>query len=188
MSTRKSNRVRAVQISLTSAQEVAAKLCKDLEDSLPMVELARQANKLADAVIEPVISASTCKQGCSHCCQQSVIMIDQADAVVLASATGREMSIPDPNDKRNYRGVPCVFLDTTTNSCTVYEHRPMTCRISLSADVPYKCKTEEHRQMVIIESVYSQMVQLIGPKHLRAYDLSRGSVPSADIRQFFKPD
>ncbi len=171
----------------SAARDAVADLCQGLARLAPMTELAELASVVADVLVEPVKSVSTCKRGCSHCCMQSSIMIDEADAKLLAQVTGRQMDVPDYEKSVSFRGVPCVFLDTSSNNCSVYEHRPMICRISTSIDDPIKCKTEEFRQMLSTDGMFTQIVRIVGPENKVAYFASRGDLPPADIRQFFKP-
>lgn len=172
---------------LPAVDRAVAELRQGLDRSAPMAELADLANSVADALVEPVKVGSTCKRGCSHCCRQSKIMIDEADAVLLSKMSGLAMDTPDYTATTNFEGVACVFLDTDTDSCSIYKHRPMTCRLSVSIDDPMKCKTEEYRQMVDLRHANHEIIRLVGPRHLKAHDVARGNLKPADIRQFFKP-
>lgn len=171
----------------SAVEESAAKLRNGLLISLPLTELAKLSNATADLMVEPIKEQSTCSQGCSHCCKQTAIMIDEVDALLLSQVTGRQMEKPDYRSIQNFKGIPCVFLDTTSNSCSVYEHRPLTCRISTSVDDPKKCETEEFRQMVELNSALTEILLLIGMDIKRTYEASRGNSPKADIRQYFRP-
>ncbi len=88
---------------------------------------------------------------CGHCCREMVVPVTDADVRRLARATGRdpdsfvrlygtvhcdfdpeEPSIADLAAGRRFLGLRkvdgrCVFLDPE-NRCTVYPHRPRTCR------------------------------------------------------------
>jgi Fe-S-cluster containining protein len=169
------------------AIQAAGVLRHDLEKKQPIFRLATSTNALADVILSRVGSKSTCSKGCSHCCQQSTILIDDADAELLSIVSGRSINLIENQKKQNWRGVNCVFLDTNSNSCTVYESRPMACRASLSLDDPMKCRTEELRDMVMIDSVYLELIGLVGERHFEAYKLSRGKT-SRDIREYFTPN
>lgn len=114
-------------------------------------------------------------------------MIEEIDAIVLSYISGRKMDVPEINKTEDFKGVACVFLDSETNSCSVYDYRPMACRISTSFDDPKKCDTEELRDMVSLNYILAQILMLIGPDILPLYETSRGRIPPADIRKFFKP-
>lgn len=89
--------------------------------------------------------------GCGHCCRELVVPVTDADVRRLARATGRapgsfvrlygtvhcefdedDPTIADLAAGRRFLGLRkaegrCVFLDRD-NRCTVYPHRPRTCR------------------------------------------------------------
>lgn len=125
----------------------------------------------------------TCRQSCGHCCRQSSIMIEEADALLLAGVTGRSINYA-PVDASAWAGKACVFLDANDN-CSVYEHRPMTCRMSLSVDDPDLCRTEAERKMIVLKPLYELLTLGIQGKNMQRYIASRGS--EADIRAFFPP-
>lgn len=97
------------------------------------------------------------------------------------------MDALDFGESLKLKGVPCVFLDETTNFCTVYEYRPMTCRVSISVDDPKKCETEEFRNMFEAKNILMDVVRLVGLEHAGAYNKARSKSGPADIRQFFRP-
>jgi Fe-S-cluster containining protein len=90
--------------------------------------------------------------GCGNCCRDTVVCITDSDIKRIVEGTGRSplefvrfhthdeisMSTSDPlwvnfNDTKAVMGLRsshdrCVFLDNETNLCTIYEHRPVTCR------------------------------------------------------------
>lgn len=171
-----------------AVEKAATALRNGLRGSLPIIEIARLSNVTADLMVAPIKSQSTCSKGCAHCCKQTSIMIDEVDAKLLSQVTGRNIDTPDFSRPHNFKGVACAFLDTSTNSCSVYEHRPMACRISTSVDDPKKCETEELRQMVVLENALQELYLLVGMDLEKKYEASRGDSPPADIRQFFKPD
>jgi uncharacterized protein len=89
---------------------------------------------------------------CGNCCRDTVVCITDADVRRIVDGTGRSpvefvrfythdeisMSANDSlwvkfNDQKAVMGLRsiqdrCVFLDNETNLCTIYEHRPVTCR------------------------------------------------------------
>lgn len=90
--------------------------------------------------------------GCGNCCRDTVVCITDADVRRIVDGTGRSpldfvrfythdeisMSTSDPLwiKLAGYKAVMglrstrdrCWFLDHETNLCTIYEHRPVTCR------------------------------------------------------------
>ena len=89
---------------------------------------------------------------CGNCCRDTVVCITDADIQRIIDGTGKSplkfvrfythdevsMSTNDPlwvkfNDHKAVMALRsivdrCVFLDDDTNLCTIYEHRPVTCR------------------------------------------------------------
>src|SRR5262245_38713278 len=90
--------------------------------------------------------------GCGNCCRDTVVCITDGDIKRIVDETGKSplefvrfytqkeisMSTSDPlwvkfNDQKAVMALRsiedrCVFLDDKTNFCTIYEHRPVTCR------------------------------------------------------------
>ena len=90
--------------------------------------------------------------GCGNCCRDTVVCITDADVRRIVEGTGKSplefvrffthdeisMSTHDPlwvhfkgeKTVMALRSIHdrCVFLDNQTNLCTIYEHRPVTCR------------------------------------------------------------
>jgi uncharacterized protein len=90
--------------------------------------------------------------GCGNCCRDTVVCITDGDVQRIVEGTGRSplefvrfythdeisMSTNDPlwvkfGDHKAVMGLRwtrdhCIFLDNETNLCTIYEHRPVTCR------------------------------------------------------------
>jgi Fe-S-cluster containining protein len=100
--------------------------------------------------------------GCGNCCRDTVVCITDADVRRIVDGTGKSpmefvrffshneisMSTNDPlwvkfGDNKAVMGLRsthdrCVFLDDKTNLCTIYEHRPVTCR-----DHPFNVTTSD---------------------------------------------
>jgi Fe-S-cluster containining protein len=90
--------------------------------------------------------------GCGNCCRNTIVCLTDADIRRIIEGTGKSplefvrfynhdhiaMSEDDPlwvklGKKKLVMGLRsthdrCVFLENTTNRCTIYEHRPVTCR------------------------------------------------------------
>jgi Fe-S-cluster containining protein len=90
--------------------------------------------------------------GCGNCCRDTIVCLTDADVRRISEGTGKSplafvrfyshddiaMSDNDPSWVRLGKGRRvmalkkthdhCVFLENSTNRCTVYEHRPVTCR------------------------------------------------------------
>lgn len=102
--------------------------------------------RAADAMVEPVIGLSACRNGCSHCCNITV-PISRVEAEVIARETGARLNknaglkmMDDSTDLQAivsdmsaiYYGMPCSFL--SKGQCSIYSHRPLACRLLLNMD------------------------------------------------------
>ncbi|MGB7340976.1 MAG: YkgJ family cysteine cluster protein [Phototrophicaceae bacterium] len=90
---------------------------------------------LANTIAQPIIAAIDCK-ACGNCCRNLDVQLGEDDLERLA--TGINISLDsirtlvnvqdhdDPDIVGIFQAQPCSFLDG--NLCTVYEHRPTSCR------------------------------------------------------------
>lgn len=91
-----------------------------------------QIAKEMDGAIAPF---TPCRHGCGHCCNGHTLVFKH-EAELLARVSGRSMAyVPPPTQKdlerqREFRYTPCPFL--VDNACSVYEHRPLACRLTHS--------------------------------------------------------
>ena len=146
-----------------------------------------------------VAPEAACRSGCAGCCFQPV-MISQAEAEVIAKETKQALQTPpewriDPPSE--FVGQRCTFLGED-NRCTIYESRPMACRLLFNMDrdellcqivpgsaakVPYANAMQY--QMLVVEAH--------GPFTMPDRDdpdfesKVKAQVRLADIREFFPP-
>lgn len=97
--------------------------------------------------------------GCGNCCRNTVVCITDGDIRRIVEGTGKsprdfvcfythdEVAVARDDQLwvhfdtgRSVMGLRavrdhCIFLDNKTNRCTIYEHRPLTCR-----DHPFSIK------------------------------------------------
>ncbi len=149
-----------------------------------LIKLTKLANKLNEA-LRPHY---TCRKGCCSCCSMNTL-IYRYEAVRLAEVTNRKMiELPF----RSYHkvlsagklvyGKQCVFV--VDGLCSVYEHRPMVCRLHHSFNASSKDCTVTgdisevfHLAMFdpdYIETPYHHIVRTSMPKE-----------PWGGIREFF---
>lgn len=111
---------------------------------------AQRMIAIADEMGSVVAKQSICREGCSHCCNQSVV-ITKWEAQRIQKFSGRnlddnagftEQSQVDGVQEK-YMGVPCTFLKD--DRCTIYPVRPMACRTLYSmADDPELCNLKKN--------------------------------------------
>lgn len=140
---------------------------------------------IADEAMKVVAPSTPCRKGCSACCRIA-LPISLTQAADLAVLTGRKLTVPVRSaitlhdqierDVKRFKGVPCPFL--VGDECSVYEHRPMQCRV--------------HH---VIEADASRCEPLGDAQDIANYDLEWVSTPAialgmgefhADVREFFR--
>jgi Fe-S-cluster containining protein len=94
---------------------------------------------LADRASAAIAPEAACKKGCNHCCHIAVA-VTKAEAQVIGQRIGRKPREVAPRSKEiggfadvpyGY-GNPCTFLKN--GLCSIYDHRPMACRIHFNMD------------------------------------------------------
>jgi Fe-S-cluster containining protein len=106
--------------------------------------------KLADQVNEAILPYAACNAGCSHCCSMPTL-IYQYEAEQLAEVSGRPFKKLNPRSHTavmaravEFHGQVCPFL--SQGRCSVYEVRPMICRLHHSLNAtPENCICAESR-------------------------------------------
>ena len=172
----------------SNALHIADDLCKALDQKAPPEVLTRLTYSLADGIISKVLeeSPASCKKACGACCKQSYIGVELVDAEMISKITNRPLS--RFKSGKNWKGIPCVFFDSQTSTCSIYEHRPLACRVSISFDDPIKCESEEYRKTLNQQGFYVELLHTVGHGHMKALLVSRGDEnDAADIRDFFPP-
>jgi hypothetical protein len=143
--------------------------------------------RIATEVNEAIAPVAACRRGCSHCCRQG-LMIFEHEAVLLAEVSGREL-VRQPwqplqavdEDLDSMIGTPCPFLDN--DSCSVYEHRPLFCRLRHSLNEnPNDCAIDSvtHGQV----ATYAAEVMFIDP-YVELSVKTNGIEPLASIHRYF---
>lgn len=95
------------------------------DDALTDLEL----DALVEEIAAPIIAAIDCKT-CGNCCRSLDVYLTPEDAVRLAQIPLSEIidhaGAEAEGEWGRFKHKPCTFL--TGNLCTVYEHRPASCR------------------------------------------------------------
>lgn len=109
----------------------------------PVIRLKEVLNT-ADQIFDHAGKFAACTRGCGHCCHVSV-PITQFEARYI----GENLSIQPVEQKQTIRHAltefgshtPCPFLKNA--ECSIYECRPLTCRMHMNFDVDnYWCLHE----------------------------------------------
>ena len=88
-----------------------------------------------------------CKIGCSACCYYDVL-ITTFEAEYIMLKTNRQINREDNYTKNN--NSICPFLKDSV--CSIYEQRPMICRMYHTLDTPEKCH-KDHAGLINIYGV-----------------------------------
>lgn len=139
--------------------------------------------RTADRIFGHAGQYAACARGCGHCCHVHVPIAD-FEARYIADRIG---VAPVPlkrsiqHDRMKYSGAtPCPFL--REGECSIYEARPLTCRMHLNFDVDnFWCLHENwhHPEATIPRPTINSIIE--------AYYLLPGKTAPvvADIRDFF---
>lgn len=110
-----------------------------------------------------------CGKGCSHCCHIWVSatapevlhiaqLLKERDGAVIERVRTAHGQTKDYNfDTRDEHPTPCPLLEQ--DLCSIYESRPMTCRLAASADASICARTYHN---ISSEDVPTPMVYLFG--------------------------
>jgi Fe-S-cluster containining protein len=103
--------------------------------------------KYVDKVMEHISPLSVCQSGCSNCCKLNV-SVSIMEAEYIESKTGHKYNRKAREFTQQRRGENsgkllsnCPFLNVNTRTCSIYEYRPLSCRMFLTFDSADHCKT-----------------------------------------------
>lgn len=197
---------REVQERLPVAVERAHRKVRTVQPSREAEQLVKAAQKAstaaqrviwlqraASAWAKPIETVAACRKGCAHCCHISVT-ISAVEAAVIGRHTGVKPAQPDSSvhlqtlqdmqqalseiQKISARTEPspCPFL--VNDACSIYEARPMACRLLLNLDDDALLCQLIPGQAVPVPYANSDQLKTI-------YLMAQVASPLADIRDFF---
>lgn len=148
----------------------------------PLVKLAR-IRKSVDTLFAYSNEFVACRKGCAHCCYQS-IEISRLEAEYIEKQTGispADLTNPPRRDPLSFsEKTPCPFLKQGT--CSIYEFRPIICRIHVSLDLDdYWCRFENWHKpgAVVPKPSFRSIADAFNVLNEKTHS------PVADIRDFF---
>ena len=121
--------------------------------------------ELADVFNKTIGKHAVCQKGCGHCCYMPT-MIYAHEAEVLGQVKGikpapvpyRDRSAVLADAVRQF-GPPCPFLGKD-NSCTVYDHRPLICRLHHALNnAPDDCSVSGSGTKVPIAKIDADLIE-----------------------------
>ena len=109
----------------------------------PVIKLVEVLNT-ADKIFDHASKFAACARGCGHCCHVSV-PITKFEAHYIGDKLGLKPNEVNQNKRPDLKvfgsHTPCPFL--RNGECSIYEVRPLTCRMHMNFDVDnYWCLHE----------------------------------------------
>jgi Fe-S-cluster containining protein len=148
----------------------------------PVIRLKEVLNT-ADQIFDHAGKFAACARGCGHCCHVSV-PITQFEARYMGENLGItpvELKQSIKHELSEYGShTPCPFL--ANGECSIYEYRPLTCRMHMNFDRDNYWCLHENWQKPEAEIPRPTIQPLID-----AYQITISNVAPimADIRDFF---
>lgn len=165
--------------------------------------LRREADLVNEAIAQA--DAAACRKGCNHCCHTGVLL-SEGEARVIGKAIGRQVQAPAPEARITLVGAmsapealagaieksktmagrrfnePCTFLTPSSGECSIYNERPMACRILINVDADdLLCELVEG------ETIRVPYVNMQSSQVAYIFAWGENSV-LADIRDWFTPN
>lgn len=163
----------------------------EAEDKLPALVRSMNASSkvklqkiyaIADELSHARAAFVACGKGCSSCCHMNV-GLTQPEAERIGAAIGRKpvaLASSVSHSLEQFAGLPCPFLDRQ-GSCSIYEHRPLTCRKHASFFMD-----ATHCDPAVMNDVEVPRVEFSGLDEALFAVVGRdGYALVADIRDFF---
>lgn len=169
---------------------LAARLNRVVADNSSRRSKLANIQALVSEVRQVAGPHTACRQGCSACCHQRVMM-SQSEADAIGQRIGRAaMQLPAnyvaPDVHDFGRDTPCPFL--VENACSIYEHRPFVCRNYVNLDVDaLLCGFENLALAKAGDPRHTPVPHLDPGPLLGAYRQVAGKDRMGDIRAFFPP-
>jgi len=124
-------------------------------------EALKEQSEMHPDVMEKV----SCKKGCSYCCYMRVDTTIEEGHLLLSAAAEKGIELDwdllqkqaekdDKNGNDKWYELPyeeraCQFLDKEEGICTVYEHRPASCRKYFVNSPPEDCKDDGDHDAIL---------------------------------------
>jgi uncharacterized protein len=166
------------------AKRVSARMRSIIHENRSMRARVLAIWELADYIGSQTTDKVACTRGCSHCCNIAV-SLPKDEAALIGARIGRIPMATKPRLNADHIDWgyhnPCPFL--RDGECSIYESRPLACRIHYSVD--------RDDLLCRLSPPYSTPVPYLNTSELTRLLMqvsSRGGMPHyADIREWFPP-
>jgi uncharacterized protein len=137
----------------------------------------------ADQIFDQAGKFAACARGCGHCCHVSVPITS-----LEAKFIGERLNVQQVDLKQSIKHelsefgshTPCPFL--ANGECSIYEYRPLTCRMHMNFDRDNYWCLHENWQKPDAEIPRPTIQPIIDAYHMT---ISSVAPIMADIRDFF---
>lgn len=159
---------------------------------VPLGQRYIRLREIADEVGARIAPVTPCAKGCSHCCYMAAD-VTRHEAQIIARFTGRKIAKQEEEvldtpaavreaierTRARWTRVACTFL-APDGSCSVYEVRPLACRLhhSLEDDAD-RCDSFRYPGGIVASANLTALLVVIGDQLGPRW---------ADIREWFPPD
>ncbi len=132
---------------------------------------------------------SVCMKGCAHCCKVPV-QVSLLEADYISQRAKIKIQHVEKNRYEMDQDVTgyCPLLDQATGTCSVYEFRPMACRIFATFDSWEMCERTDQRHYIhcfenqpLFKTMYDFLIL-----HSKHAGTPLGLAAVAEIRDWFK--
>lgn len=118
------------------AEVEAVQLKVATDATTPKARRVQMLHRVGHQFSSAVTPHAACRKGCAHCCFIPVL-VSSMEADVIGEAIGVRPATPALVDELPAEAYglkqPCTFLNED-EKCSIYEHRPMACRLLLNLD------------------------------------------------------
>lgn len=165
-------------------RDVVTRRLFQMSDMRILSKLVQAADVLLTNEISP---HAICRLGCSHCCKVPV-HVTSVEAKWIEKETGHKRNRLKRSTALESNNVDyCPFHDEKSASCSIYEHRPLACRLYATFD-HYEFCTDPNQIHMVSTLVGTQpfdiIVQFLVGRGLELEKKGKGAA-SADIRDWF---
>ncbi len=143
--------------------------------TVTLLQIIQEHRSAADVFIDEVGRRMniTCRRGCHHCCYL-MPMVSLPEAAVIYDSIGQERfdsmkqkfedelkllkAVGFSSNKLFENKYACTFL--TGGQCSIYEDRPLTCRVHVVASDPKFCSPDDKTagRLMLDQSVFFELI------------------------------